>query len=99
MPIYQTARFQVKPQALEKCKQAIRDFVDYVRTHEPETLQYTAMEETANPTNFLHVFIFADAAARERHANSHAVKHFTTLLYPNTIAPVEFTEYTIVAAR
>ena len=99
MPIYQIARFQVKPQALENCKQAIRDFVDYVRTHEPGTLQYTAMQETADATSFLHVFVFADAAARDRHANSDAVKHFTGLLYPNALAPVEFTEYTIVAAK
>ena len=99
MPIYQTARFQVKPQALEKCKQAIRDFVDYVRTHEPETLQYTAMEETADATRFMHVFVFADVAARDRHANSDAIKHFTGLLYPNTLAPIEFKEHTIVAAK
>ena len=99
MPIYQTARFQVRPQALESCKQAIRDFVDYVRTHEPDTLQYTAMEETGDATSFLHVFVFADAAARDRHANSDAAKHFTGLLYPNTAAPVEFKEYSIVAAK
>jgi quinol monooxygenase YgiN len=99
MPIYQTARFQIQPQALEKCKQATRDFIDYVRTHEPGTLQYTAMEEKINSANFLYVFVFADDAARDRHANSDAVKHFSGLLYPNTLAPVEFTEYTVVAAK
>ncbi len=99
MPIYQTARFQVQPAALEKCEQAIREFIDYLRANEPQTLQYLAMQETNDATRFLHVFIFADTAARDRHSNSDAVKRFTGVLYPNCLAPVEFTEYSVVAAK
>ena len=32
MPIYQTAHYQVKPEAVDKVKAAIVEFVDYVRT-------------------------------------------------------------------
>ncbi len=93
MPIYQTARFQVKPESVEKCKEAILDFIAYIGANEPETLLYLAMNPQDNPLCFLHVFVFADAAARDRHANSEAVKRFTSVLYPECIAPVEFTEY------
>jgi quinol monooxygenase YgiN len=99
VPIYQTARFRVKPEALDKCKQAIQEFVDYVRANEPQTQQYLAMQDTHDATRFLHVLIFTDAAARDRHANSDAVKRFTDVLYPNTLALVEFTEYNVVAAK
>jgi quinol monooxygenase YgiN len=99
VPIYQTARFQVRPKALDKCKQAIQEFVDYVRANEPGTLQYLAMQDTHDATRFLHVFIFVDAAARDCHASSDAVKRFTDVLYPNTLALVEFTEYNVVAAK
>lgn len=99
MPIYQTARFRVQRDRLEICKHAIHEFVDYVRANEPQTLQYLAMQEMEDATSFLHVFIFANAAARDRHANSAAVQRFTDALYPNTLEPVEFTEYTIVAAK
>lgn len=99
MSIYQTARFRVKPEALDKCKHAIREFIDYLRANEPQTLQYIAMQETDDATRFLHVFILADAAARDRHSNSDAVKRFTGALYPNCLAPVEFTEYSVVAAK
>lgn len=97
--IYQTARFKVKPGALEKCKEAIREFVDAIRADEPETRMYLALNEDGDPTRFLHVFIFENDIARDRHANSDAVKRFTVILYPNCVAPVEFTEYMRVAEK
>jgi quinol monooxygenase YgiN len=93
MAIYQTARFQVKKEALSECEAAIRKFVEYVRANEPRTLLYISLQEKDDPTRFLHYFIFEDEAARDRHSNSKAVDHFTSGLYPNLVEPVEFTEY------
>ncbi len=98
MPIYQTARFQVRPEALARCEAAIRDFVDHVRNREPGTLLYISLQDAGNPTNFLHYFIFQDEEAREEHAHSEEVKRFTEALYPQTLAPVEFTEYVVFAS-
>jgi quinol monooxygenase YgiN len=97
MPIYQTAYFVVRDDALEICQKAIREFVDYVRENEPETMLYTSLEGKEHPTHFLHYFVFRDEKARELHANSDAVNHFTSILYPNLIAPVDFTEYELFA--
>jgi quinol monooxygenase YgiN len=97
MPIHQTAYFVVRDDALEVCEKAIREFVDYVRQYEPETLLYTSLREKQEPNHFLHYFIFRDETARDRHANSEAVNRFTELLYPNLVAPVEFTEYEVFA--
>lgn len=93
MSIYMTARFEVQKEALDVCQQVIQDFVDYVRANEPETVLYTSLQEKENPTRFLHYFIFRDEQAREIHSNSDAVNRFTSILYPNLVAPVEFTEY------
>ena len=98
MSIHQTARFKVKPESLQKCEQAIREFVQYVRDNEPGTLLYTSLQEKADPTSFLHYFIFQDEAARTIHANSDGVKRFTNILYPETVAGVEFTEYTVASS-
>ena len=97
MPIYQTAYFVVRDDALEICQKAISEFIDYVRENEPDTLLYTSLQENENPNHFLHYFIFQDESARDLHANSEAVKRFTEILYPNLVAPVEFTEYHLFA--
>ena len=95
MPIHQTAYFVVRDDALEICQKAIREFVDYVRENEPDTLLYTSLQGKEHPTHFLHYFIFRDEKARELHASSAAVNRFTSTLYPNLIAPVDFTEYNL----
>ena len=97
MSIHQTAYFVLRDDALEVCQQAIREFVEYVRANEPDTLLYTSLQEQDNPNHFLHYFIFTDEAARDLHANSEAVNRFTGILYPNLVAPVEFTEYQLFA--
>jgi quinol monooxygenase YgiN len=97
MPIYMTAQFEVKKEALDICKQTIEEFVDYIHANEPDTILYTSLQEKENSTRFLHYFIFRDDKAREVHSNSDAVNRFTGVLYPNLIAPVEFTEYVVFA--
>ena len=99
MPIYMTARFEVQKDALEICKQTIQEFVDYVRANEPDTILYASLQEEERPTRFLHYFIFRDENAREIHSNSDAVNRFTSVLYSNLVAPVDFTEYNNFASN
>jgi quinol monooxygenase YgiN len=97
MSVHQTAYFVVRDDALEACQKVIQEFVNYVRENEPDTLLYTSLQEKETPNHFLHYFIFRDEKAREIHSNSDAVNLFTSILYPNIVAPVEFTEFTIFA--
>lgn len=98
MAIYMTARFNVKPEALGICQQAIAEFVDHVTRNEPDTRMYISMQQEEDQTRFLHLFIFESEEAEERHANSEAIKKFTDVLYPNCVEPVEFTQYELVAS-
>ena len=93
MSIILTARFEVQADKLAICEQAIREFVEY----EPDTLQYTSVQEKDIPTQFLHYSIFRDEQARENHSNSDAVDRFTAALYPNLVEPVRFTEHGLFA--
>jgi quinol monooxygenase YgiN len=88
-----TARFETQPDKLAVCAEAIREFVEYVRANEPDTLLYTSLQDTTRPTHFFHYFIFRDEQVREIHSNSEVVNRFTSVLYPNLVAPVEFTDY------
>jgi quinol monooxygenase YgiN len=98
MNIHQTARFQVKADQLKECEAAIAEFVAYVHANEPGTLLYTSLQQKDDHTQFVHYFIFQDEASRETHSSSDAVNHFTDILYPRLVAPVEFTEYSLFAS-
>ena len=97
--IRQLARYQVRPQAVERCLAAIHEFVAYVRAHEPGTLRYEVWQERDEPTRFVHIFVFRDAAADEIHSQSAEVAKFASVLYPECLAPVEFVDYRLVASN
>jgi quinol monooxygenase YgiN len=100
MPIYQTGGYQVKPSAVNKVKQAIREFVAYVQANEPGTQMYLAWQEKNDPTRFLHLFIFADEAAQCRHGQSEAVKGFESAYSPELVGgEVVFTDYELISGK
>jgi quinol monooxygenase YgiN len=97
--IRQLARYQVRPEAVERCLEAIRTFVAYVRGNEPGTLRYDVWQEQEDPTRFVHVFVFRDAEAHRIHSESADVKKFAAVLYPECLAPVEFIDYRQVVSE
>jgi quinol monooxygenase YgiN len=97
--IRQLARYEVRPEALERCLAAIHEFVAYVRASEPGTLRYEVWQEAGHPTRFVHRFVFRDAEAHRAHSASAEVKRFAAILYPACLAPVEFTDYAQVATN
>jgi quinol monooxygenase YgiN len=99
MPILMTARYQVKPHAIDRCKKAIQLLVDHVKENEKETLFYMAQQEILNPYAFLHVMVFKDEVALTLHRSSQAAENFVNVLYPQTIDPLEFKEYNMTATN
>lgn len=100
MPIYQTAGYQVKASAVDKVKDAIREFVGYVKQNEPGTRMYLAWQQKDDPTRFLHLFIFAEAAAQAAHGQSDEVRRFESVYSPELIGDeVIFTDYEMVAGK
>ena len=97
--VRQLARYQVRPEALERCLAAIREFVAYVRANEPGTLRYEVWQERDHPTRFVHLFIFRDAEADRLHSESPEVKKFAAVLYPQCLEPVEFIDYQQVVSN
>jgi quinol monooxygenase YgiN len=90
----------VKPPAVNKVKQAIKEFVQYVQTNEPGTQMYLAWQEKADPTRFLHLFIFADEASQARHGQSEAVRRFESVYSPELVGgEVVFTDYELISGK
>ena len=100
MPIFQTAHYQVRPEAVDRVRSAIAEFVDYVAANEPGSRMYTAWQQKDDPTKFVHLFEFADEAAQEAHGRSEAVRRFEAVYQPElTAGPVVFTNYLQVATN
>ena len=97
--IRELARYEVRPEALDTCLAAIHEFVAYVRASEPGALRYEVWQEAAQPTRFVHLFVWRDDEANRVHGESAAVKKFAGILYPNCLTPVEFTEYRQIDAN
>ena len=98
MPVFRTAHYEVKPEALEKCQQANREFIEYIKANEPGTLRYTSLQQADTPTKFMNFMIFQDEATEETHRNSEGVKRFTDALYPELISEVQLTGYSILTS-
>jgi quinol monooxygenase YgiN len=100
MAIYQTGAYRVKPESVAKVKAAIEAFVAYLQANEPGTQMYLVWQEKDDPTRFVHLFIFADAAAHERHGQSEAVKRFESVYSPELVGGnVIFTGYEMIAGK
>jgi quinol monooxygenase YgiN len=97
--IRQLARYQVRPEALDRCLAAVREFVAYVKAREQGTLRYEVWQEEKDPTRFVHIFTFRDAEADRIHSESAEVKKFASILYPECLAPVEFVDYKHVVSN
>ena len=100
MAIYQSGAYRVKPESIAKVKHAIEAFVAYLQASEPGTQMYLAWQEKNDPTRFVHLFIFADAAAHARHRESEAVRRFESIYAPELIGgDVVFTDYEMISGK
>ena len=100
MPLYITAKYQVKFEAVDAVKKAIKEFTKYVKAHEKGTRLYMAWQDIDDQTKFTHVFIFEDEKAQIEHSKSEAVKKFEEIYSPNLVhGPVVFTHYEEVATN
>ncbi len=100
MAIYQTATYQVTPQAVARVKRAIEEFVQYVKANEPGTQMYVAWQQQDDPTRFIHLFTFQNEAAQTIHSESEAVKRFESIYSPELVGgDVVFTDFGLVATN
>ena len=97
MPIYMTAQYQVYSNKVNRTKDSIRQLVRHVKLHEPLTTIYIAQQQILNPSKFMHILRFEDEAALKIHQSSPASAQFVQTVYPQTLNPIEFMEYNLIA--
>ncbi|HCG99173.1 MAG TPA: hypothetical protein DE036_05070 [Actinobacteria bacterium] len=98
MAIYMTAQWKCRPGAEKPVEEALRRFVFSVKQNEPDTRMYTALQNHDDATSYMTYFIFENEAARSFHSSTDWVKQFTDVIYPESLEPVVFTEYRLLAS-
>jgi quinol monooxygenase YgiN len=98
MPVYRTARFDVRPEAVEECLAAIRELVESVRSNEPGTRLYVSLQDKVHPPRFTHFMIFEDEAADQRHQGAEATRRFMERLTPLVVGGVQVKDFKAVAS-
>jgi len=100
MPLYITATYQVRQDAVDEVKKAIKKFTKYIQEHEKGTTLYMAWQDIEDVTKFTHVFIFENEEARIVHSNSEAVKEFEDVYTPVLVhGPVTFKHFESVGIK
>ena len=74
--------YKVKKSELEEVKMLVREFVENIKLNEEDTLLYRALQESKDPTRFVHFMSFEDDYAEEQHRNSNYCEEFTDALIP-----------------
>ncbi len=89
--------YKVKNDSLDEAKMLVREFVENIKLNEGETLLYRALQESDDPTKFIHFMTFADEYAEEQHRNSNYCEEFTESLLPLCDEDPTFTDLSRLA--
>ena len=100
MAIFRIARYSVRPEGIAACQQVIHRTVAAVKAHEPTTLLYVALQDAADPTQFVHISAYTDEAAMQRHVEGEVMlADFRTNLFPFIADPTLFTHYVLLDGK
>jgi quinol monooxygenase YgiN len=100
MAIFRIARYTIRPDAVDTCTDFIHTTVACTKDQEPGTLMYMVLQETDNPTSFVHISAYADDEALAQHVVSEPmVTTIREVIQPAMVGAPDFTHYTLVDAK
>ena len=88
--------YKVDEDAIEAAKLAIKEFIEGIRKHESQT-NYHAYQISEDKSQFIHLMVFPDNAAEEKHRNAEYTKKFVHDLLPLCEQEPKFSDIEIVA--
>lgn len=83
--------YKAKKEKIEFVKEVVKEFVQAVKEHEPNTRLYDAFQKEEG-NSFIHFMIFENDDAMKHHQNTEYVKKFVEKLYPECEIKPVFTQ-------
>lgn len=97
MPLYELARFEIRPDARAKAERAMHDFASYVRAELPDS-SWTTYRDPGAPAHYISITVLANPAARQRHRSAPGTQAFLAALDPILDGALELTECELVTS-
>jgi quinol monooxygenase YgiN len=96
--ICRIAQFQVQESFLERCEEAVRNFVRHVKQNEPGTILYISFQSKQDRTQFVHFMVFENAEALAKHGLSSESKRLIELIHPHLLSHIASSNFERVAS-
>jgi quinol monooxygenase YgiN len=97
MPVYELARFEIRPEARAQAERAMHEFASYVRAQLPDS-SWTTYRDPGAPAHYIAVTVIANPAARARHRSAPGTQAFLAALDPLLDGAIELTDCELVTS-
>ncbi len=94
--IHKIVHYKVKQDEVDVIAKATQNFVEAVRTNEPQT-NYQAYQRLDDSTRFIHVMSFQNQEAEGHHKDADYTQAFVDVLSPRCEEEPEFTDLSQIA--
>ena len=98
MPLYRTARFDVRPDSVDPALAALRELTENARGTEPGTQLFLSLQDKVHPNRFSQFMIFDDEAAAERYRTAESTKKYYAALQPYIVGGIQFRDSHAIAS-
>lgn len=87
--MYRRSRYRIAPALADTIRQELSKYLNYVRTSEPETLEYSIVEAGGETSEFIHQAEYRNRAAMERSQQSLPYRQAVAVLTPALLTDVD----------
>src|SRR5665647_3151334 len=97
MPLYELARFEIRPDARAKAEAAMHEFASYVRAELPDS-SWTTYRDPGAPAHYIAITVINNPAARVRHRSAPGTQAFLQTLDRFLDGAMEVTDCELVTS-
>ena len=95
-PITVIVQYKVKKKKLAKAKDALSEYVNFIKNNEPGTIDYKVFQDESDNASFVHMMSFVDKNAKKAHEKTEHLKKLKKVLVPISKGKAVYTTLTDV---
>src|SRR5688500_16318361 len=97
MPVYELARFEIRPDGRASAERAMHEFASYVRAELPDST-WTTYRDPHAPAHYVALTVATSPAARSLHRSAPGTQVFLAAIAPLLAGEIEVTDCELVTS-